>query len=150
LRKVFCHRHEILQHVRGADHGMTLRRLQRRTMVYRALAGLCASLIQIILLTQSMRAQQDFPSPSACPVLATLASSKIRSTDANDKGEYIVIWFWNQGQKTSHGVEFRLSMLDTAGNKYPASQAYQEKGDVKPRNGDLVTYPTNRRATVFR
>ncbi len=107
------------------------------------------SLVLTILFAQAALAQQNYQPPSACPVLASLASSKVRSTDPNDKGENIVIWFWNQGKKTTHGVEFHLYMLDTAGNKYPASQSYQAKGDVKPQNGDVVIYPNKDEQQFF-
>ena len=40
-------------------------------------------------------------------------------------------------------------MLDTAGNRYPASHYYQAKGDVKPNTGDVVTYPTTEEAKHF-
>jgi hypothetical protein len=107
------------------------------------------SLVLAILFAQISLAQQSYPPPTACPVLSSLASSKVRSTDPNDKSENIVIWFWDQGKKTAHGVEFHLYMLDTAGNRYPASQSYQVKGDVKPQNGDVVIYPTKDEQQFF-
>lgn len=85
-------------------------------------------------------AQRTYPPPSQCPVLATLASSKVPSLD--NSGDHIVIWFWNRGAKTTHGIEFQLVMLDGAGNKYPASQKYIATGDEKPNSGDLVMYAT--------
>jgi hypothetical protein len=85
-------------------------------------------------------AQRTYPPPSQCPVLATLASSKVPSLDKS--GDHIVIWFWNRGGKTTHGIEFQLVMLDGAGNKYPASQKYIATGDTKPTSGDLVIYST--------
>jgi hypothetical protein len=94
------------------------------------------------LFSASMRAQQEAPpSPITCPVIATLASSKVQNLD-NKEEENIVIFFWNRGKKTAHGIEFRLEMLDTVGNKYPASIVYQVKGDTKPQNGDFVAYST--------
>ena len=93
-------------------------------------------------------AQQTYPPPSQCPVLATLASSKVPSLDKS--GDSIVIWFWNQGAKTTHGIEFQLEMLDASGNKYPASQKYVATGDEKPRNGDVVIYSTKAEEEHFR
>lgn len=86
-------------------------------------------------------AQRTYPPPSQCPVLATLASSKVPNLDKSG-GDSIVIWSWNQGGKTTHGIEFQLVMLDAAGNKYPASQKYVATGDEKPNSGDVVVYPT--------
>jgi hypothetical protein len=81
----------------------------------------------VCLFASSALAQQAAPSPITCPVIATLASSKVQNPDKKEE-EDIVIWFWNQGKKTAHGIEFRLEMLDTVGNKYPASVIYQAKG----------------------
>ena len=61
-----------------------------------------------------------------------------------------MIWYRNQGKETIHGVQFQLMMLDTAGNRYPASQAYQAKGSVDPGHGDLVMYPATDEAKHFR
>ena len=89
--------------------------------------------------------QQQYPPASAYPVLSPGASSKHHS----EAGDNIVIWFWNQGNKTIHGVQFQLFMLDSAGNRYPASQAYQVKADTKPQNGDVVIYPTKNEERHF-
>ena len=89
--------------------------------------------------------QQTYPPGTNCPVLASLASSKVHS----DKGDSIVIWFWNQGKKTAHGIQFKLFMLDVAGNRFPASQLYQAKGDTKPQSGDVVIYPTTDEEQYF-
>jgi len=75
-----------------------------------------------------VHAQQAVPPPAQCPVLSSLASSKVKYKDE----EKIVIWFWNQGTKTTHGIEFQLILLDAAGNHYPASQRYIATGDTKP------------------
>lgn len=104
------------------------------------------SLVLILLAGSLAGAQQSYPPPSLCPVLATLASTK-RLDDP--KGDFIVIWSWNQGKKTVHGMEFHLVMLDTAGNRYPASHHYQAKGDVKPNAGDMVMYPATEEAKHF-
>jgi len=84
-----------------------------------------------------VHAQQAVPPPAQCPVLSSLASSKVKYKDE----EKIVIWFWNQGTKTTHGIEFQLILLDAAGNHYPASQRYIATGDTKPNSGDVVMYP---------
>ena len=81
--------------------------------------------------------QQQVPAPSQCPILASLASSRVKYKDE----ENIVIWFWNQGTKTTHGIEFQLMLLDAAGNRYPGSQRYIATGDTKPNSGDVVMYP---------
>jgi hypothetical protein len=90
-----------------------------------------------ILLCGVVLGQQSAPPPSQCPVLATVASSKVMVNEE----ENIVIWFWNQGSKTTHGIEFQLMLLDAAGNRYPASQGYIAKGNTKPNTGDVVLYP---------
>jgi hypothetical protein len=72
------------------------------------------------------------PPPSQCPVYASLATTKLQGHDR------IVIWFWNQGRKTTHGVEFHLVMLDTVGNRYPSAQRYIAEGKVKPNRGDFI------------
>jgi len=89
----------------------------------------------------SALAQQTAPVLPTCPVIATLASSKVQNLD-NKEEENIVIFFSNRGTKTAHGVEFKLEMLDIVGNRYPASIVYQVKGDTKPQNGDFVAYST--------
>jgi hypothetical protein len=104
-------------------------------------------LVLFYLLATTAEAQKQYAPPSQCPVLATLASSKVPSLDSS--GDHIVIWFWNQGSKTTHGVEFQLLMLDAAGNKYPASQKYIATGDEKPNSGDLVMYPTTEEEQHF-
>ncbi len=85
-------------------------------------------------------AQQTVPPPTQCPVLASLASSRVKYKDE----ENIVIWFWNQGTKTAHGIEFQLMLLDAAGNRYPAVQRYVATGDTKPNSGDVVIYPAKK------
>jgi hypothetical protein len=104
------------------------------------------SLLVLILVAGSVGAQQSYPSRSSCPVLATLASSKRAS---GPDGDFIVIWYFNQGSKAIHGAEFHLLMLDTAGNRYPAFQAYQAEGSVKPNSGDVVMYPATEEAKFF-
>ncbi len=42
--------------------------------------------------------------------------------------------------KTAHGIEFQLMLLDAAGNQYPGSQRYIATGDTKPNSGDVVIY----------
>jgi hypothetical protein len=79
-------------------------------------------------------------SQASCPVLATLATSKRPWPDG---GEHIVIWFFNQGQKTTRGIQFELFMLDAVGNRYPASQKYIATGETQPQKGDVVDYPTD-------
>ena len=98
----------------------------------RALTALAVS----ILFCAIASGQQQVPSPSQCPVLASLASSRVKYNDE----ENIVIWFWNQGNKTAHGIEFQLMLLDAAGNQYPGSQRYIATGDTKPNSGDVVIY----------
>ena len=88
---------------------------------------------------------QHTPPPRQCPVLATLASSKVH----NPTGDNVVIWFWNQGTKAAHGIEFRLVMLDAAGNRYPASQQYVATGSTKPNSGDVVAYPAKNEEDYF-
>jgi len=83
--------------------------------------------------------------PNSCPVLPTLASSKLSS----EVGEHIVIWFYNQGNKTTHGIQFALFMLDAVGNRYPASQKYVVTGEIKPDTGDVVDYPTDKEREFF-
>jgi hypothetical protein len=79
-------------------------------------------------------------SQASCPVLATLATSKRPWPDG---GEHIVIWFFNQGKKTTRGIQFELFMLDAVGNRYPASQKYIATGETQPQKGDVVDYPTD-------
>lgn len=102
-------------------------------------------LIVLLLVGMTAWAQQQYPPPSSCPVLASLASSKLH----NDDGDNIVIWTFNQGHKTVHGIEYRLFMLDVAGNRYPASQTYHAKGDVEPNSGDVVIYPAKNEQEHF-
>jgi len=97
-------------------------------------------LILLSLFVPTAQAQRTYPPPSQCPVVATLASSKVPHLDKT--GDHIVIWFWNQGSRTTHGVELHLMMLDAAGNRYPASQKYLVTGDEKPKTGDVVAYST--------
>jgi hypothetical protein len=98
-------------------------------------------LVLYSLFATTALAQRTNPPPSQCPVLATLASSKVPSKDKS--GDHIVIWFWNQGSKTTHGIEFTLMMLDAAGNKYPAARKYIATGDTNPNNADVVMYSTS-------
>lgn len=88
---------------------------------------------------------QNYPPATSCPVLATLASSKVPS----DKGENLVIWFYNQGTRATHGVEFTVVMLDGAGNRYPASHRYIGTGTLKPKTGDVVSFSTEDEAMFF-
>jgi hypothetical protein len=116
-------------------------------------------LLVLILVAASVAgAQQSYRPPSSCPVLATLASSKFAYGDdpgcrrlqwCSPEGESIVIWYFNRGSKTIHGAEFHLVMLDAAGNRYPAFQAYQAEGTVKHDNGDFVIYPATEEAKYF-
>src|SRR5262245_5629944 len=93
----------------------------------------------LLLLFAGTAIAQRVPQPtSSCPVLVSLASSKVHS----DLGDSIVIFFWNQGKKTIHGAQFTLLMLDVGGSKYPASQRYLVTGDLKSNSGDVVVYPT--------
>ncbi len=85
-------------------------------------------------------------SQASCPVLATLASSKLPW----EKGdEHIVIWFYNQGRKTTRGIQFELFMLDAVRNRYPAAQKYVSTGETEPRKGDVVDYPTDAEKAHF-
>jgi hypothetical protein len=89
-------------------------------------------LLVLLVLALTASAQQRIPPATSCPVYASLATSNWEN--------HIVIWYWNQGRKTIHGVQFKLVMLDSAGNRYPASQLYQAKGEVKPQHGDVVLF----------
>jgi hypothetical protein len=80
-----------------------------------------------------------------CPVLPTLAASRLPS----EEGESVVIWYLNDGGKTIRGVQFELVMLDAVGNRYPAAQKYIASGTVKPQNGDVVIYPTDKEKEHF-
>jgi hypothetical protein len=102
-------------------------------------------LISVVFLLSTMCMAQNYPPATSCPVLATLASSKVRS----DKSENLVIWFYNQGTRTTHGVEFTLVMLDGAGNRYPASHRYIGTGTLKPKTGDVVSFSTEDEAKYF-
>jgi hypothetical protein len=85
-------------------------------------------------------------SQASCPVLASLASSKLSSSD----GEHLVIWFFNQSAKPVRGVQFQLFMLDAVGNRYPASQRYiATTGTTKPQEGDVVIYSTDDEKKYF-
>ena len=77
---------------------------------------------------------------TGCPVLPSLASSKLPWPEG---GERIVIWFFNQGRKTTHGIQFELLMVDAVGNRYRASQKYIVTGEIKPQTGDVVIYPVD-------
>jgi hypothetical protein len=101
----------------------------------------------LLLLSTIAAAQQTYPPPSSCPVLSTLATSKQHNQWT--KSDLIVIWFWNQGNKTVHGAQFQLFMLDSAGNRYAASQAYQTKGDTEPQSGDFVAFPATDEEQYF-
>jgi len=109
------------------------------------------SLAFVLLVEAPAWTQQTYPPPSSCPVLASLASAKVHdwSDPKNPDKDNIVIWAWNQGTKTIHGVQYQLFLLDTAGNRYPASQFYQMKGDVEPRNGDVTAFPAKDEAAQF-
>lgn len=102
-------------------------------------------LLPVLMLISVICVAQQYPSAASCPVLATMASSKVQS----DKGENIVTWFYNQGTKATHGVEFTLVMLDGAGNRYPASQRYIGTGTLKPKTGDVVIFSTANEAKYF-
>jgi hypothetical protein len=88
----------------------------------------------IVLICSAGFGQQPVPLASQCPIYSSLATTKVRGEDM------IVIWFWNQGSKTTHGAEFRLVMLDAAGNRYPSSKRYVVTGKVRPQRGDFVSY----------
>jgi hypothetical protein len=77
---------------------------------------------------------------ASCPVMPTLASSKVDG--GQGVGMHIVIWYFNQGPKTIRGVQFDVRMLDAVGNGYPAANAYVAKGEIKPNDGDVVSYET--------
>jgi hypothetical protein len=77
---------------------------------------------------------------ASCPVISTLASSKVDG--GQGVGMHIVIWYFNQGSKTLRGVQFNVRMLDAVGNRYPAANAYVAKGEIKPNDGDVVSYET--------
>jgi len=72
----------------------------------------------------------------------SLATAKNHDPNApkDASRDSIVIWYWNHGKKIVHGAEFQVLLLDTAGNRYPASQLYQTKGDLEPRKGDIVRF----------
>ena len=89
---------------------------------------------------------QRNPSPASCPVLATVASTKV---PIDQGGDNIVIWFYNRGTKTTNGIEFTLVMLDASGNRYPASHKYVGTGNTKPDSGDVVFYSTDDEAKYF-
>lgn len=105
----------------------------------RKLAG--AAVVLILLIPRAFLGE----TLNSCPVLPTLASSKLSS----EVGEHIVIWFFNQGSKTTHGIQFELFMLDAVGNRYPASQKYVATGEIKPHSGDVVDYPTDKEREFF-
>ena len=101
------------------------------------------SLAFVLLVGAPALSGQSYPPFSSCPVLASLASAKVHDLGdpKNPDKDNIVIWAWNQGTKTIHGVQYQLFLLDIAGNRYPASQFYQMKGDVEPRSGDVAAFP---------
>jgi len=110
--------------------------IEKITMISRFTKRAVEALTLSMLFCGIAPGQQTVPPPSQCPVLASLASSKVKYNDE----ENIVLWFWNQGTKTAHGIEFQLMLLDAAGNRYPASQRYIATGDTRPNSGDVVTY----------
>jgi hypothetical protein len=85
-------------------------------------------------------------SQTSCPVLPSLATSKLPWSKG---GEHIVIWFYNQGRKTTRGIQFELFMLDGVGNRYPAAQKYVSTGETEPQKGDVVDYPTDAEKAHF-
>lgn len=93
-------------------------------------------MVIVATMSRTVLAQQTIRPPTQCPVLASLASSKVH----NQTGDDIVIWFWNQSTKATHGTEFSLVMLDAAGNRYPASKRYVATGGLKPQSGDIVVF----------
>ena len=79
-------------------------------------------------------------SAATCPVLPSLASSKVDG--GKGVGVHVVIWYFNQSTRTIRGVQFRALMVDAVGNRYPAAITYIAKGEVKPDRGDVVSYET--------
>src|SRR5271165_4862951 len=96
-------------------------------------------LATILLFGLFMPEAASCQSQATCPVLASLASSKLPSPD----GEQLVIWFFNQGSKSTRGIQFDLFMLDAVGHRYAASQKYVATGTTKPQTGDVVIFSTD-------
>ena len=104
------------------------------------MADLLVLLFAVLTCAFQASAQTPSPPPSSCPVMPSLASSRLPSGE----GDHVVIWFWNQSNKTIRGAQFELFMLDAVANRYAAYGPYIAEGEVKPQNGDVVIYPTKR------
>ncbi len=104
------------------------------------MADLLVLLFAVLTFAFQAPAQTPSPPPISCPVMPSLASSRLPS----DQGDHIVIWYQNQSNKTIRGAHFELFMLDGVANRYAAYGPYIAEGEVKPQNADFVTYPTKR------
>jgi hypothetical protein len=82
---------------------------------------------------------------SPCPVVVSVAGTDVRLQSSN----HIVLWFTNQSSKIVTGTQFKLSVLDNVGLRYPVSDIYYAAWETLPGAGGLVVKPTKDEEKYF-
>jgi len=88
---------------------------------------------------------QDTGTPAPCPLKATVAGTNVPLPG----GEHMVVWFENQSGKTVLRAQFELSLVDSANNRYPASEAYMADSPVNANQAGLMIAPAQNEAGHF-
>src|SRR5690349_1218441 len=100
--------------------------------------------LALILLLSALCAAQ-MPTTASCPVVVSVAGTDVPLHN----GKHIVIWFTNQSTKIVSGTQFKLSVLDSVGVRYPASDIYYAAWETLPGAGGLVAKPVNDEEKYF-
>lgn len=82
---------------------------------------------------------------SACPVVVSVAGTDVPLQN----GKHIVLWFTNQSGKIVSGTQFKLSVLDRSGLRYPVSDIYYAAWETLPGAGSLVAKPATDEEKYF-
>jgi len=80
-----------------------------------------------------------------CPVVVSVAGTDVPLQNGN----HIVLWFTNQSSKIVSGTQFKLSVLDGAGLRYPVSDIYYSAWETLPGAGGLVAKPAKDQEKYF-
>ena len=100
--------------------------------------------LALLLLTCAVCAAQ-VANPAGCPIVVSVAGTDVPL----EHGNHIVLWFTNQSSKIVSGTQFKLSVIDGVGLRYPAPDIYYAAWETIPGAGGLVVKPAKDEEKYF-
>jgi len=100
--------------------------------------------IALLLLACAICVAQD-TSSSSCPIVVSVAGTDVPM----QSGNHIVLWFTNQSSKIVSGTQFKLSVVDNTGLRYPVSDIDYAAWETLPGAGGLVVKPAKDEEKYF-